>query len=260
MRVINGDLVKLAKDGEFDIIIHGCNCFCTMGAGIAAQIASEFDGPFGPQRVDNATKSGDRHKLGSITTGMHKRGDGSILRIVNAYTQFGVAMKPDECVVDYDAVRSAFNHLATMLAGTSDLRIGYPMIGAGLAGGDWDIISKIIDEELEGFDHTLVQYDPNAGVGKVEDIFEHIYHADVICVNGWYTEDFSYEGDEDGILGLDVRYYNGMRDEWEEQTYVRYELEEAKCEGTDRFAVGDDNLRFYRLIPITEFLRRYIND
>jgi len=39
----------------------------------------------------------------------------------------------------------------------SGKRIGYPLIGAGLAGGNWRIISKIIDEELNGEDHTLVK-------------------------------------------------------------------------------------------------------
>jgi hypothetical protein len=34
------------------------------------------------------------------------------------------------------------------------------MIGAGLAGGDWEIISAIINEELYGEDHTLVIYQP----------------------------------------------------------------------------------------------------
>jgi len=32
------------------------------------------------------------------------------------------------------------------------------MIGAGLAGGDWTVISKIINKELEGEDHTLVMW------------------------------------------------------------------------------------------------------
>jgi O-acetyl-ADP-ribose deacetylase (regulator of RNase III) len=31
MKVIKGDLIQLAKDGKFDLIVHGCNCFCTMG-------------------------------------------------------------------------------------------------------------------------------------------------------------------------------------------------------------------------------------
>ena len=39
-------------------------------------------------------------------------------------------------------------------------RIGYPLIGAGLAGGDWQIISAIINEELVGENHTLVRFAP----------------------------------------------------------------------------------------------------
>ena len=38
-------------------------------------------------------------------------------------------------------------------------RIAYPLIGAGLAGGDWKRISSIIEEELKGENHTLVEYD-----------------------------------------------------------------------------------------------------
>jgi hypothetical protein len=36
--------------------------------------------------------------------------------------------------------------------------IAYPKIGAGLAKGDWNIISSIIEEELVGEDHTLVEH------------------------------------------------------------------------------------------------------
>ena len=42
IKYIKGDLIKLAQKGKFDIIAHGCNCFCTMGAGIA--IACYSDG------------------------------------------------------------------------------------------------------------------------------------------------------------------------------------------------------------------------
>jgi O-acetyl-ADP-ribose deacetylase (regulator of RNase III) len=27
IRYIDGDLVKMAKEGKFDVIAHGCNCF-----------------------------------------------------------------------------------------------------------------------------------------------------------------------------------------------------------------------------------------
>jgi O-acetyl-ADP-ribose deacetylase (regulator of RNase III) len=37
--------------------------------------------------------------------------------------------------------------------------IGLPMIGAGLAGGDWNRIKKIIEEELDAMDVWIVKYD-----------------------------------------------------------------------------------------------------
>ena len=45
MKVIEGDLIQLALTGEFDVIIHGCNCFCAMVAGIAQSIRSVFPLP-----------------------------------------------------------------------------------------------------------------------------------------------------------------------------------------------------------------------
>ena len=38
------------------------------------------------------------------------------------------------------------------------LKFGFPYIGAGLAGGDWEIIKSIIEEEMKGEDITFVKY------------------------------------------------------------------------------------------------------
>ena len=73
--------------------------------------------------------------------------------IINAYTQYGYGR--DKVYVDYDAIRSCMREIKTKYAGK---RIGLPKIGAGLAGGDWGIISGIIDEELEGEDVVVVVY------------------------------------------------------------------------------------------------------
>ena len=57
--------------------------------------------------------------------------------------------------VEYPAVRSCMASIKERFAGS---RIGYPRIGAGLAGGDWSVIREIIVEELAGEDHTLVEF------------------------------------------------------------------------------------------------------
>ncbi|WP_171176831.1 macro domain-containing protein [Ruegeria sp. HKCCD8929] len=142
-----GDLIALALQREFDVIVHGCNCFHTMDAGVAKFIARAF-----PEALaaDRATKHGSRAKLGTVSVAQTVR-DGHEITTVNAYTQHhwhGTGR-----LVDYDALSACFELIALRF---STARIGYPMIGAGLAGGDWDEIAPLIDTALIGLDHTLV--------------------------------------------------------------------------------------------------------
>lgn len=151
MKVTEGDLIKKAKEGEFDLIVHGCNCFCTMGAGIAKGIKSEFPEAFD---ADLSTPKGSKEKLGTCSFARIER-EGINLIVVNGYTQFDYRGRGVK--VDYDAVRSCMKWIKDNFEGK---RIGLPKIGAGLAGGDWERISQIIDEELSGEDVTLVEYKP----------------------------------------------------------------------------------------------------
>ncbi|MCF2859137.1 macro domain-containing protein [Pseudoalteromonas sp. SMS1] len=149
MKTVDGDLIKLALEGEFDVIIHGCNCFCTMGAGIAKAIKSEFPDA---AKADLETQKGDRLKLGTYSHATVER-NGKKLTIINAYSQYnwrGRGVK-----ADYDAIQRIFAQLKQTYSGA---RFGYPLIGAGLAGGDWSVIAEIIDTELMGEDHTLVKF------------------------------------------------------------------------------------------------------
>ncbi len=149
MKILEGDLLQLAATGEFDVIVHGCNCFCTMGAGIAKGIKTLFPEAY---QADLATKAGDREKLGTITWVKIVRDDTEFI-VVNAYTQYHYAGPGRLC--DYDAIRSCFAKIKTLFPGC---RIGLPKIGAGLAGGDWQTISNIIQTELQEEDTTLVLY------------------------------------------------------------------------------------------------------
>lgn len=147
---MEGDLISLAEEGVFDVIIHGCNCLCTMGSGIAKTIKHQYPQVY---KVDCETVKGDKSKLGSYSAIVV--GHQSSFVVVNAYTQYGYSRKDID--VDYDAVRKVF---ALIKQDFSGKRIGYPLIGAGLAGGDWNVIEAIIKQELDGEDHTLVKFMP----------------------------------------------------------------------------------------------------
>lgn len=169
MKVVRGDLLQLAVQGEFDVIIHGCNCFCHMGGGIAKAVQENF-----PQalEVDQSTIEGDRTKLGTYTSvwvnptatlipkrrrRKQEQEQTHEFCIVNAYTQYDWRPGRGKHInsADYGAIHRVFTQIRTDFHGQ---RIGYSRIGAGSAGGDWIMISAIIEEALEGEDHTVVEH------------------------------------------------------------------------------------------------------
>ncbi len=150
LKKTKGDLLAMGKNNEFDIIIHGCNCFNTMGAGIARQIAEQFPDA---KLADDETVRGDAGKLGTYTIGM-----GGRLVILNCYTQYSTSNITD--VFEYHAFERVLGKIALRFG---KWRIGVPMIGMGLAGGRPDLIIPMIETfaeivESQGGSVTLVEY------------------------------------------------------------------------------------------------------
>ena len=159
LKHIKGDLLTLAASGEFNIIMHGCNCHNTMGSGIARQIRERYPEAYA---VDCMTTKGDRLKLGTITCVQVDNNIGGQFLIVNAYTQYnfnsgGIL----EDVFEYEAfqkILDAFAHDAN-----SSMNIGLPYIGMGLAGGDRNRIISMLEDFAQkvfkkGGSVTLVEF------------------------------------------------------------------------------------------------------
>ena len=137
-----GDLISLAKQGEFDVVVHGCNCFCRMKRGIAPQMAKAFGCDRFP--LEGPKFEGDKAKLGQIEYQRVILSTDKELVVVNAYTQFHWnAPSPFGIPLDYDALRSCFIKVNDAFQGK---KVGIPKIGAGLAGGDWQKVESILEE------------------------------------------------------------------------------------------------------------------
>lgn len=151
---ITGDLVRDAE--QYDVIAHGCNCFCVMGSGIAPQIKAKFPEAY---EVDCATTAGDVNKMGTIT---HTVNTTPI--VVNIYTQYDTkGRRSGQMDFDYDAFRKGLKELKAKFSGKS---IAMPKIGAGLAGGDWAIIERILEEEMFGEYVTVVSWEKEPSLSK----------------------------------------------------------------------------------------------
>ncbi|MDA3854977.1 MAG: macro domain-containing protein [Candidatus Woesearchaeota archaeon] len=152
-REIKGNLITLALSGTFDVIAHGCNCFCTMGAGIAKDIRKNFKEAYS---ADLQTSRSDYLKMGNYSKGYK-----SDLWVINAYIQYYYGQNSPGCnqSLDYEALTVCLRKINQEFFGQ---HIGLPQIGCGLAGGDWNKVKEIIQKELINCNVTVVIYEkPN---------------------------------------------------------------------------------------------------
>lgn len=129
-------------------IVHGCNAQGVMGSGVAKIVRERFPEAYG--RYIQEGRNGHL-MLGDIIPvpcGDRKNQPDNFKLIVNAITQeyYGSDGKR---YVSYDAVANAMDKISKMSEIYGIKEIAMPMIGAGLGGGDWNVISAIIENTLD---------------------------------------------------------------------------------------------------------------
>lgn len=140
VKIVKGDMVKSLLNGELQAYAHQANCFCTMGKGIAPLLVEA-----NPEilKVDKSTEAGNPYKLGtfSVTT------DNSRPLVYNIYGQFHWSkFKIDgKRNTDYDALERALELAFEDMWDKGIKTLGIPLIGCGLAGGDWKVVRSIFD-------------------------------------------------------------------------------------------------------------------
>jgi O-acetyl-ADP-ribose deacetylase (regulator of RNase III) len=157
----HGDL--LSHKGRF--VMHGCNAQGVMGSGVAKEIRATY--PLAYTKYREKYEEENKLVMGSVVAvdcGRHV--------IFNAITQefFG---KDGRRYVDYSAISTALvsinklindakrefegNRFAQQSRGygwtpfeeEEPIELAMPLIGAGLGGGDWGIISNILSQDYE---------------------------------------------------------------------------------------------------------------
>lgn len=155
------NVLNALNDGEINIVPHGCNCFHHFGGGLAYFVKNKYPEA---EKIDKETSFSDKSKLGSISIAkVEKNG-----YIVNCYTQFHYGKKLNNepeiiingrkeiVLANYVAIRKAMVEIRKNFS--TNLKIGMPKIGAGLANGDWTSIEMIIKQELIDHGYDVVFY------------------------------------------------------------------------------------------------------
>lgn len=138
-------------NSDADVIIHQVNCKGVMGAGVARQVKEKYPAVYKKYKAwceDPRLKNNLLGKIQSINTGNSKK-----QIIVNMFAQdkYGT----DKCYINYDALRKCLESVNNIYKNHS-VAVPY-LLACGKGGGDWNIVSKMIEETLTDCDVTLYQ-------------------------------------------------------------------------------------------------------
>ena len=138
MNILEKDILTI----DFGIILQQVNLYGSMGGGIAYTIANKWS-HVNDLYEDFCKKCENPFGKVLFTTAI-ARDIGDNLVIANCFSQM---LNPvNGTLTDYDAVRKCFEFVKPYAA-YQPIFIPY-QYGCGIAGGDWKIVSKIIEDVL----------------------------------------------------------------------------------------------------------------
>jgi O-acetyl-ADP-ribose deacetylase (regulator of RNase III) len=139
IKYIKGNLFNT----DCNFIVHGCNSHGVMGSGVAKIVKEKYPEAY-TDYINKFKFSG--LKLGDIQVVPCKS-----KTIINAITQENYG-RDGSRFVSYDAVADCMEKINELFYMVPNGTLAMPKIGAGLGGGNWNIIAAIIENEL-----TVVQ-------------------------------------------------------------------------------------------------------
>lgn len=154
--------VKAEKNGATVFIPHVCNNIDLFGAGFASDVAQEFP-----------SVKADYHMLGKnflknnfgycqIIRVMEEPKHKQKLYIVNMIAQNGIKSKNNPRPLNYFALAKSMGTLSSFILSNTgflnkseNIEIHCPKFGSGLAGGNWNFISDLIQDVWGKYNVTV---------------------------------------------------------------------------------------------------------
>lgn len=125
------------------LIAHQVNLQGVMGAGLAKQIRDRYPIVYKQYRTAVQLK---QLKLGSVQI-VSPIADNNFW-VANIAAQVDYGREPGKCYTNYEAIAKALSWLRDwQVFASQPVYLPY-LMGAGLAGGDWSVIERLIQEKL----------------------------------------------------------------------------------------------------------------
>lgn len=139
-----GDAVEALLTGEVDYLLHVCNCQGVMGSGIALQIKNKIPEAFRSYKHHESVNG--KVILGKISSGGN---------VVNLHAQEFYGIDGNR-YLNYEALITALEQTNKCLSKfPRETKIAIPyLMGCDRAGGDWDIVSTMVDKVITSVDNV----------------------------------------------------------------------------------------------------------
>lgn len=142
----------LKKGNLFDtsckIIAHGVNCRGGFGSGVALQIAKRY--PEVKLAYLKKHQSHEKWKLGDVQYVLVMNHI-----IANMATQYDYG-RVVKLYADYPSINKCFESILKF-ATELNVSVAMPKVGCGLAGGDWNIVCKLLQSSQEKYPNVHVE-------------------------------------------------------------------------------------------------------
>ena len=155
IKYVKGDATKPQGEG-MKIVAHVDNDVGGWGRGFVLAVSKRWKTAETAYREWYKNRQQNDFALGSVQF-VHVQDD---VYVANMIGQHGVYEEDGVAPIRYDALRSCLKRVCEFAKGHK-ASIHSPRFGAGLAGGKWEEIEKIINEELvnHGIDVTIYDFD-----------------------------------------------------------------------------------------------------
>ena len=136
------------------IILHVCNDIGGWGAGFVLALSRKWSGPEESYRAWSRGEAGLPFSLGQVQFVEVEEN----LWVANLIGQRGVRGRGAGPPVRHDAIRQGLKRVAGY-AQEKGASVHMPRIGCGLAGGKWEEVSPIVEDELVSRGIAVTVYD-----------------------------------------------------------------------------------------------------
>lgn len=145
---------------EEGIIAHGCNALGFMGAGFALKIKQRFPAAFRAYKEQ-------QHRSGLVLGAVSFAQVGPSLWVANVITQERIYGRANEPLADLDAIEQGMAIVGAKALALG-LQVEMPLIGCGLAHGEWSVILPRIEAGLGAACGRAWVFEPEPRQGRAQ--------------------------------------------------------------------------------------------